>query len=549
MFCFQCEQTRDNKGCQTTGSAGVCGKTPECATLQDLTMHALKTVGWYGSRLAPMGSNLAVINEAREPLFATVTNVNFDSNRFVKYLSNLQDLTVKLDKEYKSLGGKESPPAEFTNFDFKNKTIEQLEEQGQKVGIRARKASFGNDDLVGLYELITYGLKGTIAYADHAADLGQQDAKLNQGLLETFSLLTEKPDAGKLLAGALRVGELNITAMEILERGHITQFGTPSPATVTTHGKKGKAILVSGHDIPDVLDLLKATKDKGINVYTHGELLPAHAYPKLREFPNFAGHYGGPWQIQKFDFSNFPGAIVMTSNCLIEPMTSYRKRIFTRRAVGWPGITHIENHDWSPVIKAALEEDGFEEDEKATTPLTVGYHKDTILGAAPKVLELIKGGQLKDFFVIGGCDGSEGERSYFRDVAQMSDPNSSLILTMGCGKYRFNKLPLGTLAGLPRVLDMGQCNDAYGAVQVALTLAKALNTDINSLPIHYAISWFEQKAVAVLLSLLHLGVQKIYLGPNLPAFVTPNMLKILVEKYNIRGTGDVKKDFAQMMAK
>ena len=525
----------------------MCGKTPETATLQDLTVHALKNVGWYGSRLAQLGSKTPVVDSVIEPMFATLTNVNFDSERFLDYLRKIEQVSTQLKGEYEKLGGKEKIPSEFA-LHVGNKSKAELEADGQQYGVLARKQSFGNDDLVGLYELTTYG-QGLIAYTAHARDLGHTDPKLNQGILDMFSLLTEKPDAGKLLSASLEIGGLNIRAMEILEEGHKRQFGTPSPHEVRTHPVKGKCILVSGHDLPDVKHLLEQTEGKGINIYTHGELLPAHAYPELRKYKHFAGHYGGPWQLQKFEFSAFPGPIVMTSNCIIEPMRSYKGRIFTRRATGWPGCHHIEGEDFSEVIKAALEEDGFEEDGKPTAPLTVGFHKDTILGAAPLVLDLIKKGTLKDFYVIGGCDGSEGERSYFKDIAEMSDPNSSLILTLGCGKYRFNRLPLGTLAGLPRVLDMGQCNDAYGAVQVALTLAKALNTDVNSLPIHYAISWFEQKAVAVLLTLLHLGIKNIYLGPNLPAFVTPNMLKILVDTFQIHGTASSRADFATMMKK
>lgn len=552
MFCFQCEQTRDNTGCKTTG---VCGKTPETAALQDLLVHALKGISFYETKARELGSaDDELAHFVLDASFTTLTNVNFDPKRFDVMLREAENKFRSAKARYTSLAAaKKVPLAQLDEYfvpNFGGKSIEQLEDFAAQVGVLERQKKLGNADLFSLQELIMYGLKGLCAYTHHAMALGQKDTALLGEIVRLHSVLTEQPTMDKLLGAALKVGEANIRATELLEKGHVTLYGVPSPTECRMTPVKGKCILISGHDIKDVYDLLEQTKGTGINVYTHGELLPANAYPKLREHKHLIGNYGGPWQVQKFDFAAFPGPIVMTSNCLIEPLRSYKNRVFTRGPVGWPGVKHMNNSDFSEVIKCAQEEEGFTSDAKPEY-VTIGYGKDTILSAADTVLGLIKSGALKDFFVIGGCDGSESERSYFRDIAEKSDRNSSVILTLGCGKFRFNRLNLGTIAGLPRVMDMGQCNDSYGAVQVALTLAKALNTDVNSLPIHYAISWFEQKAVAVFLTMLHLGIKNIYLGPNLPAFVTPNVLDFLVKNFQLHAANskDPEADFKQMMRK
>jgi len=337
--------------------------------------------------------------------------------------------------------------------------------------------------------------------------------------------------------------------MEMLDDANTSAYGHPTPHNVSCVPKPGKAILVSGHDLHDLEQILKQTQGTGINVYTHGEMLPAHGYPKLRAFPNLAGHFGGPWQLQKMEFAQFPGPIVMTSNCLVEPRKSYKQRIFTRQVTGWPGVTHLKTDDYSAVIKSAQEEEGFTEEDSKGKPsyLMTGFARNTVMSVAGTIIEAVKAGKISRFFVIGGCDGSEGERNYFKELA-LATPGDSIILTLGCGKYRINKLELGNLPGtqIPRVLDMGQCNDAYSAITVAVALAKAFNTDVNSLPLSFAVSWFEQKAVAVLLTLLHLGIKNIRLGPHLPGFATPNMLKILSSTFNLGKTENVAADLAKM---
>eukprot|EP00455_Lapot_gusevi_P022731 TRINITY_DN2368_c0_g1_i7.p1 TRINITY_DN2368_c0_g1~~TRINITY_DN2368_c0_g1_i7.p1 ORF type:complete len:425 (-),score=190.83 TRINITY_DN2368_c0_g1_i7:303-1427(-) len=356
----------------------------------------------------------------------------------------------------------------------------------------------------------------------------------------------------KLVGLTLGVGKTNVTVMQMLDAGHTGRFGHPVPTQVRTTPVQGKSILVSGHDLRDLEALLEATKDQGINIYTHGEMLPAHGYPGLKKYPHLAGHYGGPWQLQKLEFAQFPGPILMTTNCIIEPRKSYKDRIFTTNAVGWPGVRHLEHHDFGTLIEYAKHSEGFEKTDPETKPLTVGFHHNTILSVADQVLGAVHGGKLRHVFLIGGCDGSEGERSYYSKLAK-GLPSDTLVLTLGCGKYRFNKHEFGNLpgTGLPRLLDMGQCNDAYGAVVVASTLAKALNCGVNDLPLSLALSWFEQKAVAVLLSLLHLGVKRIRIGPALPAFLTPNVLELLIKTFDLKAANiqNVEQDIELMLQK
>jgi hydroxylamine reductase len=448
------------------------------------------------------------------------------------------------------------PAAKFGYMD--DKAFLRLE--GKAAGLQARKAAYGNADAFGLREMAQYGLKGTMAYFAHAERIYQQNPNAYSSVdrENTFSRLYDKlealampsSDINSLVGLNLDIGALNLKIMELLDTAHNETFGRTTPTTVSTIPAEGKCILVSGHDMVDIYELLKQTEGTGINIYTHGEMLPAHGYPHIRAFPHLKGHYGTAWQNQKIQFSKFPGPILMTSNCIVEPRSAYRDRIFTTNSVGVHGIKHISSHDFSEVIKCALEQPGFTEKHtkaKSSTAdtLTVGFGHRTIEGVADKVLDAIKKKQIGNIFVIGGCDGNEMERSYFTQVGEKL-PDDAMVLTMGCGKFRINHLDLGTVGGqpggIPRMLDVGQCNDAYSAVKVALLLANALNTGVNDLPLNLCISWFEQKAVAVLLTLLHLNIQRIRLGPNLPAFITPNMLNMLAEAYKIRAADADKVD-------
>lgn len=550
MFCYQCEQTENNTGCTTIG---VCGKTPEVAALQDMLIHCMKGISQYWSRVRKMtGVESKEIDDFMlAGIFATLTNVNFDPDRFVEYLKQAEALRDKAKAAYvKACEEKKIQPESFRHAEFKFPGYDEksLLAEAKKHGVEDRKAKYG-EDYVGVQELIVYGLKGTCAYYEHSRRLGQNDPAIMECIYNSLNALTDDSlKLDDLFAIALDVGKCNLRTMELLDNGHVTELGHPVPTQVSTVPKPGKAILVSGHDMRDLQDILEQTKGKGINVYTHGEMLNAHGYPELKKHPHLAGHFGGPWQLQKMDFAAFPGAILMTSNCLIEPRKSYKDRIFTTSVVGWPGVKHIKSHDFSELIQSALDSPGFTEEDAAHKPsfLTTGYARNAILSQADKVIDGIQKGRISRFFVVGGCDGSEGERSYFTDVAKQA-PKDSIMLTMGCGKYRINRLDLGDIDGIPRVLDMGQCNDAYSGIQIALTLAKHFKTDVNKLPLSFAISWFEQKAVAVFLTMLYLNIQNIRLGPRLPAFATPNILALLQEKFQLKGTGDINADMPKML--
>eukprot|EP01137_Pigoraptor_chileana_P027323 Opistho-2@9772 len=550
MFCFQCEQTRNGTGC-TTIEGGVCGKTPEVAALQDLLMHLLKGTAMYASKTRALRTDALPIDKdidvfIMKSTFATLTNVNFDGDRFKSYIGDALAVRETAKTEYiqacktagvapESLEG----PAAFAVADT---SVQGLIATGKTVNIRDRRNELG-EVTVGLQELIMYGLKGMCAYAEHADVLGQYDPKLGAFLNESLAFLSSK-DAlvvDKLLAMALRVGENNFRAMELLDAGGTGTYGHPIPTKVNVQPVAGKAILVSGHDLKDLEDILKQTEGKGVNVYTHGELLPAHSYPGLKKHKHLVGNYGSAWQLQKFEFSKFPGPILMTSNCLVEPREGYKNRIFTHGPVGWPGVRHIAGNDYSAIVKQALEMPGFTE-TKTPQEITIGFGRNAVLSVADKVIDAVKSGAIKHFFVIGGCDGAEGERSYYTKLAK-SLPKDHVILTLGCGKYRFNKNDFGSIGGIPRLLDVGQCNDAYSAIQIAAALSKAFNVGLNELPISFAISWFEQKAVAVLLTMLHLGIKNIRLGPTLPAFVPAPVLDVLIKNYGIGGTNEPAKDF------
>ncbi len=546
MFCYQCEQTARGTGC-TAG--GVCGKDPQTAALQDLLIHATKGLATYAHRARQLGVRDRDVDVFTvEALFSTVTNVNFAPDRLAALLRKAAALREKAKGLYEDACRKAGQTPEELSEPMAwppAPDLDGLTKQGEQVGIGPRKGTLG-DDVTGLQELILYGLKGSAAYAYHAQILGQEDEEVYAFFHETLAFLAREPaDVGALTAKALEVGRANLRVMELLDKANTGAYGDPTPTAVRTTPRKGKAIAVSGHDLKDLGELLKQTAGKDINVYTHGEMLPAHGYPGLHKYPHLMGNFGGAWQDQQREFEEFPGAILMTTNCIQKPRDSYKDRIFTTGLVAWPGVKHIAERDFTPVIEAALAADGFSEDAPEHT-LTVGFGHDAVMKVIAEVVGAVKSGAIRHFFLIGGCDGARPGRSYFADIAR-AVPEDCVILTLACGKYRFNKLDFGTVAGIPRLLDVGQCNDAYSAVQIALALADAFDTDVNSLPLSFILSWYEQKAVAILLSLLHLGIRDIRLGPTLPAFVTPAVLDVLVEKFNVMPITTPEEDLAAIL--
>ncbi len=548
MFCYQCEQTTKGTGCTTMG---VCGKDPQTAALQDLLIYALKDLSRYANRARQLGSVDKTVNIFTiKAMFSTLTNVDFDPARFQTLLKEAASIKEKAESLYETAckkAGKQSEefPCEVqwsSNLNDLNKLVET----GAFVGIQDKINKLG-PDVAGLQELIVYGLKGLAAYADHAQILGKEDDSIYAFIHKTLDRLTQKPtDIGELLTTALAVGEVNMKAMELLDAGNTGTYGHPEPTKVRVTPVKGKCIAVSGHDLKDLELLLKQTEGKGINVYTHGEMLPCNAYPALKKYKHLVGNYGGAWQNQRNEFDAFPGAILMTTNCIQKPKDSYKARIFTSGLVGWPDVAHISNGDFTPVIKAALAAPGFIEDTPAKF-ITIGFARNTVMSVAGKVIDAVKAGKIKHFFLIGGCDGAKPGRNYFTEFAQKV-PNDCVILTLACGKYRFNKLDFGDIGGIPRLLDCGQCNDAYSAIQIAVALAGAFNCGVNDLPLSLVLSWYEQKAVVILLTLLHLGIKNIKLGPSLPAFLTPAAVNVLVEKFNIAPVGSVDEDLKKILA-
>ena len=546
MFCYQCEQTAKGTACE---ASGACGKDPETAALQDLLTHSAMGIARYAHRLrqdgAPDQEADAFVLEA---LFTTVTNVNFDADRIEGQIRRGAELGKRLQGVYEQVCkdlGKE-PETLATEKCHPAPTREGLLEQAEAIRIDKRKEASG-EDVVGLQELILYGLKGTAAYADHAKILGVESDDVYAFFHETLDYLSGNPtDIGDLTGKALKVGEVNLTVMEMLDKANTDAYGHPEPTVVRVTPVKGKAILVSGHDLKDLDALLKQTEGKGVNVYTHGEMLPCLAYPELKRHSHLVGNYGGAWQDQRAEFDAFPGAILMTTNCIIKPNDSYNDRIFTAGLVGWPGVNHISDGDFTPVIEAALDAPGFEEDAEEQT-ITIGFARNAVMSVADKVIEAVKAGQIKHFFLVGGCDGAKSGRNYYTDFATKV-PDDCVILTLACGKYRFNKLEFGDIGGIPRLLDIGQCNDAYSAIQIAVALAGAFECGVNDLPLSMILSWFEQKAVCILLTLLHLGIKDIRLGPTLPAFVTPAVLQVLVDTFAIKPTGEAEADLEAILA-
>ncbi|MCK9461249.1 MAG: hydroxylamine reductase [Proteobacteria bacterium] len=545
MFCYQCEQTAKGQGCT---NVGVCGKDADTATLQDLLIHATKGVSMYAHRAAALRARDRELDTfVVEALFTTVTNVNFDPERLVAFIGRAGAMRDRAKALYAAAcdktGAKPAALGGPAAFELAA-TREELVEAGRAVGFEARKGARG-DVLTGLEGLCLFGLKGMAAYADHAQILGQTDDAVFAFFHEALDFLARDNDANALTAMALRIGEVNLRVMELLDAANTGAYGHPEPTRVRVTGKRGKALLVSGHDLADFEAILEQTKGKGINVYTHGEMLPANAYPAFKKHPHLAGNYGGAWQNQAKEFDAFPGAVVMTTNCIQRPRDGYKGRIFTTGLVAYPGVAHISNRDFSPAIAAALAAPGFAADEPEQA-ITVGFGRSAVLGVADKVIDAVKSGAIRRFFLIGGCDGAKPGRNYYTDLAQ-AVPKDCVILTLACGKYRFNKLDFGDIGGIPRLLDMGQCNDAYSAIKVAVALADAFQTDVNSLPLSIVLSWYEQKAVCVLLTLLHLGIRNIRLGPTLPVFVTPPVLDVLVKGFAIGPTTTVEADLKAML--
>jgi hydroxylamine reductase len=540
MFCYQCEQTAKGQGCTIMG---VCGKTPEVAALQDLLIYMLRGLSQLTLEARKVGVETEEVSVFTcEALFATLTNVNFDPDSIIEYIRKAAELREQLRKQIRAARGQEisSGPADLAL----EKTKENLIAQGRLVGVKSDPTI--DSDLLSLHWLLTYGIKGVAAYAYHAYILGKKDDKvfdfIHRGLAAT---LDKSLGVNDFVGLAMKCGEINIRAMELLDAGNTEIYGHPVPTKVPLGAKKGKAILVSGHDLKDLEEILKQTEGKGIYVYTHGEMLPAHGYPKLKAYPHFYGHYGTAWQNQRREFSEFPGAILMTTNCIQRPTENYKGNIFTSGPVAWPGTPHVTCEDFSPVIKRALELPGFPADTEGKY-VTVGFGRNAVLSVAGKVIDAVKSGHIKRFLLVGGCDGAKPGRSYYTEFVERA-PKNTIVLTLACGKFRFFDKDLGTIDEIPRLLDIGQCNDAYSAVKIAQALAEAFHVEINDLPLSLVLSWYEQKAVAILLSLLYLGIKNIRIGPSLPAFITPNILKVLVEKFNIMPITTPEEDLKAIM--
>ncbi|NGO72469.1 hydroxylamine reductase [Streptomyces boncukensis] len=550
MLCYQCEQTDRTgtvPGC--AGPLGNCGKDAETSDLQDLLLYAVKGIAQYATRARAMG---AADDEAAEfvlySVFTTLTNVNFNPTRFVGLLHEAAAVRDRVRERYEDrVRARAAQPVEPEPLPgpaawIPAQDLEGLVEQASSARVDAGLAEAGAD-VVGLRALHLYALKGICAYAYHAHVLGHGSGEVFAGVEEALAYLADEPDdTEELLARAVGLGRLNLKVMELLDAANTGTYGAQQPTTVRATQVAGKAILVSGHDLRDLAALLEQTEDMGINVYTHGELLPAHAYPLLKEYPHLVGNYGGAWQDQQREFAAFPGPVLMTSNCIIEPHVSYRRRIFTAGPVGWPGVRHLTGRDFSPVIRAAKALPGFAEDGPEEF-LTVGFGRDAVLARADRVTDAVKQGAIRHFFLVGGCDGPTPGRDYYADFA-LGAPEDTVILTLGCAKYRFNRHDFGEIGGLPRLMDVGQCNDAFSAIKIATALADAFDCDINELPLTLALSWTEQKAVAVLLSLLALGIRNIHLGPTVPAFLTPTAVGVLVERFGLRTVGDPGADRA-----
>ena len=538
MFCNQCEQTAKGKGCTISG---VCGKKPDVSALQDLLVHVIKGLSLYAHEGRQIGVTNSEVNRFTcEGMFATLTNVNFDPESLQKMIEHGVELTSRLKEKVAAAGGNVQFAYPWANFQ-PAADLAGLIKQGEEAGFFTDPAA--GEDIQSLQQVIVFGIKGVSAYAHHAAILGQEDDAVYAYIHEALATISSKSlSLEEWINLVLRCGEINLRAMELLDAGNAGKFGQPTPTEVPLGHRKGKCILVSGHDLYDLEELLKQTAGKGIYVYTHGEMLPAHGYPGLKKYEHFYGHFGTAWHNQKKEFPAFPGAILMTTNCIQEPKSSYIDNIFTTGPVGWPGVKHVNHGEFAPVIEKALSMPGFAEDEDKGSVM-VGFAHNAVLSVADKVIAGIKSGAIKRFLLVAGCDGAKPGRSYYREFVEKA-PQDTVILTLGCGKFRFFDKKLGAIEGVPRLLDMGQCNDAYSAIQVAVALSKAFDCDVNDLPLSLVLSWYEQKAVAVLLTLFYLKIKNIRLGPSLPAFITPNVLDVLVKNFNIKPIATADEDLA-----
>lgn len=530
MFCYQCEQTVGGKGCT---KLGVCGKTPEVANLQDLLIYQIKGISCYAKEIVEKGENVDkdIVSFIENSLFTTLTNVNFDAEVHVKMLKESQKIKEALRKKV----GKIKNDTEHATYNLSETKAEMLKDS-KKAGIMYDGEL--DPDIRSLRQTIVYGLKGIAAYGHQARELGYFDDQVDNFYVRALEATTDDSlSVEDLIRWTMRTGEISVAVMKKLDEANTKTYKNPEPNKVNVHVKKGPFIVVSGHDLWDLQMLLEQTEGKGINIYTHGEMIPCHGYPELKKYDHLVGNFGGAWQDQQKEFDNLPGCVLMTTNCLMKPRESYKDRIFTTSVVGWDGVQYIGvgkdgKKDFSQIIEKALELGGYEEDQEPHEIL-VGFGHQATLSHAETIVNAVKDGKIRHFFLIGGCDGARPGRNYYTEFAKKV-PDDCVILTLACGKYRFNKLDFGEVAGLPRLLDVGQCNDAYSAVRIATALADAFETDVNGLPLSLIISWYEQKAVADLLALLSLGINGIYLGPTLPAFLSPNVLQYLVDTFDLK---------------
>lgn len=552
MFCYQCEQTANGKGCTRQG---VCGKTPEVANLQDLLIFQLKGISCYGKLLLDQGEKLdqGVISFIENCLFTTLTNVNFDAEVHVKLLKEAQ----KIKDEMRQQTGGTGMENIYMSYRLPAEKSEMLR-TAEIAGIMYDQDL--DEDIRSLRQLIIYGLKGISAYGHQARELGYCSDAVDDFYVKALAAVTDdNMTVEELIRFSMKAGEMALAVMKTLDEANTQTYGNPTPHAVSTTLKAGPFIIVSGHDFHDLEMLLQQSAGTGVNIYTHGEMLPGHGYEGLKKYPHLVGNFGGAWQDQQKQFDSIPGCILMTTNCLMRPRESYKDRIYSTNVVGWDGVRYIgkkENgeKDFSEIIRQALELGGYSEDRdvKPTEPsdcpschlaseLCTGFAHEATLSHAGEIVQAVKDGKIRHFFLIGGCDGARPGRNYYTEFAELV-PEDCVILTLACGKYRFNKIDFGTVAGLPRLLDVGQCNDAYSAVRIATALADAFGTDVNSLPLSMILSWYEQKAVAVLLALLSLGIKNIYLGPILPAFLSPNVVQYLVDTFQLHLISNAEDD-------
>lgn len=542
MFCYQCEQTAGGKGCT---KVGVCGKTAEIANLQDLLIYQLKGIACYGKNILDQGKKVdeSVSKFIEDCLFTTLTNVNFDSAVHIELLKESQKIKENLRKQANCEIHRDAALYNLSN------DKESMLKDSIKAGIMYDDKL--NEDIRSLRSTILYGLKGISAYGHQARYIKYRSESVDEFYITSLEALTDDSlTLQDLIDLSMKAGTTSVEIMKVLDEANTTTYKNPSPQQVNVNRRKGPFIVISGHDLRDLEQLLQQTEGKGVNIYTHGEMLPAHGYPSLKKYSHLVGNFGTAWQNQQKEFDGIPGCILMTTNCLMKPKDSYKDRIFTTNVVGWEGLKYVPvkedgTKDFSEIINKALELGGFTEDEEVKE-ITVGFGHNAVLSHANEIIEAVKGGKLRHIYVMGGCDGIKPARKYYTEFAQ-NVPKDCIILTLACGKYRFNKLDFGTLEGLPRLLDVGQCNDVYSAVKIALSLADAFNTDVNSLPLSIILSWYEQKAVADLLALLSLGVKGIHIGPSLPAFISSNVLQYLVDNFDIKPISTPEKDLEETL--